>query len=204
MFGIWGIPGPFRNSRATTSYPRGMTATMSAALSTNAIAIFHLYEGQFPDGTVRLTDLPYAVDYNSETFTGAGGAIGFEPIEEVGGLQSNAVKVYFNACDASLLAVLQDQNLIDRTVIIRRGLLDSSNQVIADPFVIFEGKSDSLTLAEDVEKGSMTLALSCLDENADFNLVNCRKTNNQSQQQLFPGDKGFSFIAKSMDRILKW
>ena len=181
-----------------------MSSQFSTALSGANIQVYHLYEGQFADGTVRWTDLPYDTLYSGNTFTGVGNALGFEAIEEVSGLQANGVKIYFNAANASLLALLLDQNLVDRPVFIWRGLLDTNLQPIVDPVVVFEGRSDGMTLAEDPEKGTMTLTLDCLDENADFERVNGRRTNNEEQQTLFSGDKGFEFIADGMDKVTVW
>ena len=183
---------------------RNMSSQFSTELTNSAITIYHLYEAQFVDGTVRFTDLPYDISFNSNTFTGAGNALGYEPIEEVMGLQANQVRIYFNATNASLLAILLDQNLIDRPVFIWRGLLDSGNQPVTDPIIIFEGRTDGMTLAEDPDKRTMTLALNCLDENADFERVNGRRTNNEEQQALFPGDLAFEFIADGMGKVTQW
>lgn len=182
---------------------RSMTSALSTALSQSSVTIYHLYEGQFVDGTVRFTDLPYDTTYNGNSFTGVGNAVGYEAIEEVSGLQANGVKIYFNAANATLLALLLGQNLIDRPTLIYRGLLESNTPVV-DPVVIFEGRSDSVTLAEDPDNGTMTLALECFDENVDFERVNGRRTNNEEQQKLFTGDKGFEFVADGIDKVIKW
>jgi hypothetical protein len=183
---------------------RGMSSQFSTQLTQDSITIYHLYQAQFPDGTIYFTDLPYDTTYGGNTYTGAGSALGYDSIEEVSGLQSNGIRIYFNAANVSLLSVLLDQNLIDRPVYVYRGLLDSSNQPITDPLLIFEGRSDSVRLSEDPDKGSLQLIFECFDENVDFERVNGRRSNHEEQQALFPGDNGFAFIADGMDKVTKW
>lgn len=183
---------------------RGMSTQFSTQLSQESITIYHLYEAQFADGTVRFTDLPYDTTFNGNAFSGVGNALGYDTIEEVAGLQSNGIRLYFNAANATLLALLLDQNLIDRPVYVYRGMLDANNQPITDPLVIFEGRSDSMSLSEDPDKGTMQIMLESFDENVDFERVNGRRTNYEEQQTYFPGDKGFIFIADGMSKVTIW
>ena len=183
---------------------RSMSSQFSTQLTQKNITVYHLYEGQFPDGTVWFTDLPDNITYNGKTYNGVGGALGYDTIEEVTGLSANGIRIHFNAADASLLALLLDQNLIDRPVYVHRGLLDSSNQPITSPLLIFEGRSDSVELSADRDKGSMQLSIACFDENVDFERVNGRRTNHEEQQVHFSGDKGFIFIADGMTKVTIW
>lgn len=181
---------------------RGMSSQFSTQLTQSNLTAYHLYEADFPDGSVYFTDLPYDTTFGSNTYTGVGSALGYDAIQEVAGLQSNGINIYFNAANASLLALLLGQNLIDRQVFVYRGLLDTNNQPVVDPLVIFQGRSDSATLTEDPGNGTMKLVLVCLDENADFERVNGRRTNDQEQQAIFLGDKCFSFI--DIGKVVKW
>jgi hypothetical protein len=183
---------------------RGMSSGYSTQLSQDSITIYHLYHGDFADGNVYFTDLPYNTTFSGNSYEGVGNALGYDSIEEVSGLQANGIRIYFNAANASLLALLLDQNLIDRPIYVYRGLLDSSNQPITDPLIIFEGRSDSVQLSEDPDKGTMQLVMECFDENVDFERVNGRRTNHEEQQVLFPGDKGFEFIAGGMTKVTVW
>jgi len=183
---------------------RGMSTQFSTELSQDSITIYHLYRGEFPDGNVQFTDLPYDTSFNGYSYTGVGNALGYDAIEEVSGLQSNGVRIYFNAANASLLALLLEQNLIDRPVYIYRGMIDASGQQVSDPLLIFEGRTDGIQLSEDPEKGSMQIILDCFDENVDFERINGRRTNYEEQQIYFPGDKGFSFIADNVDKVTVW
>jgi hypothetical protein len=183
---------------------RGMSSAYSTQLSQHNITVYHLYRGEFADGNIYFTDLPYDTTFDGNTYSGVGNALGYDAIEEVSGLQANGIRIYFNAANASILALLLDQNLIDRPVYVYRGLLDSSNQPIADPLLIFEGRTDSMQLSEDPDKGALQIILECFDENVDFERVNGRRTNHEEQQVLFPGDKGFEFIADGMDKVTVW
>lgn len=183
---------------------RGMSSQFSTALSQDNITTYHLYQGQFPSGTVYYTDLPYDTTFDGNSYSGVGSALGYDSIEEVSGLQADGIRIYFNAANASLLALLLDQNLIDRPIYVYRGLLDTSNQPVSDPLLIFEGRSDSARLSEDPDNGTMQLVLECFDENVDFERVNGRRTNHEEQQVLFPGDKGFEFIADNVDKMTVW
>jgi hypothetical protein len=181
-----------------------MSSQFSTELSQDSITIYHLYRGEFPDGNLYFTDLPYDTSFGGNTYSGVGNALGYDAIEEVSGLQANGVRVYFNAANASILALLLGQNLIDRPVYIYRGLVDTSGQQVSDPLLIFEGRTDGIQLSEDPEKRNMQISLECFDENVDFERVNGRRTNHEEQQIYFPGDKGFVFIADNVDKVTVW
>ena len=94
------------------------------------------------------------------------------------------------------------ESFINRDVIIYRGLLDSNEDLIADPFNAFRGQLDDFTLSESPNSTS-TISWTVTSELADFERVGGRRANYQEQQVFYPGDEGFEFIDQSVKDI-KW
>ena len=80
-------------------------------------------------------------------------------------------------------------------------MLDSSESLIADPFLLYKGQIDTFSITE-TEKESL-VNLSVVSHWSDFNKVSGRKTNNSSQQRFFSTDVGFDFSSQTV-LDLKW
>jgi hypothetical protein len=66
---------------------------------------------------------------------------------------------------------------------------------------VFDGRISSYSINDD--NGSSEISIEMSSQWKDFELVNGRKTNRNSQQYYFPTDKGFDFSGVVV-RDLKW
>ena len=80
-------------------------------------------------------------------------------------------------------------------------MLDSSNALIADPFVFYKGNIESFTIGESDTTSFVNLSI--VSHWADFDKKNGRKTNNTSQQRFFSTDVGMDFSSQTTLDI-KW
>ena len=87
------------------------------------------------------------------------------------------------------------------SVTIHRGILDSSNALIADPILLYKGTIDGFDINE--TKKESLLNLKIVSHWADFDKKSGRKTNNTSQQRFFTGDVGMDFSSEMVQDI-KW
>jgi len=65
--------------------------------------------------------------------------------------------------------------------------------LVSDPLLIFDGRLNNPVIKEDVEAGTSTIAVQASSLFVDFDRINTRFTNNESQQSFFAGDTGFRF-----------
>ena len=70
---------------------------------------------------------------------------------------------------------------LDRTVQIYKAFLDSNDALVSDPLLIFDGRLNNPVIKEDVEAGTSTIAVQASSLFVDFDRINTRFTNNESQ-----------------------
>jgi len=94
-----------------------------------------------------------------------------------------------------------NENVINDSVSIFRGLLADDNTLIADPFLLYKGNIESFGISE--SQNASSVELSIVSHWADFEKKNGRKTNNTSQQRFFSTDVGMDFSSQTILDI-KW
>ena len=84
-------------------------------------------------------------------------------------------------------------NYIDREIEIYKAFLDSSESLVSSPLLIFNGRLNNPSIKEDVDNGTSTLSFTASSLFVDFDKINARFTNNESQQSFFVGDTGMRY-----------
>ena len=84
---------------------------------------------------------------------------------------------------------------------IYRAVFAEGDGIIGEPIIVFDGLITSFSIDDSREKSVIEVELA--SHWKDFEKENGRKTNHNSQQIHFPGDKGFEYAAKSIKGI-KW
>ena len=82
-----------------------------------------------------------------------------------------------------------------------KGLLNTSEAVIADPFLLFKGRIESFSIDESINQSNANIVVA--SHWSDFSKIEGRKTNTNSQQLHFINDLGFEFASQTVQDI-KW
>lgn len=186
---------------------RGATSAVLTEIANPQIRQAHLFTGVWPDGTVYYTDLPFNITVDGDVYLALGNLLAYDAIEESATLDVGGVDITFAGSDATILALVDGQNLSGRKTTIKRIWLDSSNALIADPITIFQGKSDEVNYEEVVEHGGESysaIKIRCKNQFADFERVSGRRTNDVEQKRYFPGDRGMEFVADLVAKVVQW
>lgn len=183
---------------------RGASADFLAEVAKAKHEPFHLFQGEWESGTVRFTDAARDVTQWGNTFSGVGSWIAFETIEESSDLQINSVKISLNCGTSSVISLILAERLGNAPLSIWRGYFDATGAVIADPVLIFKGRSDASQLTEDPDSGSASITITAVSHFVDFDRVAGRRTNHAEQQKLHPGDTCFRFVAALVEKVIKW
>ena len=101
----------------------------------------------------------------------------------------------------TFISTCLNENVVNDSVDIYRGLLNSSNALIADPFLLYKGSIDTFGIEESERESFVNLSL--VSHWADFEKTSGRKTNNNSQQRFFSTDVGMDFSSQTV-LDLKW
>lgn len=178
---------------------RGLSIAAKVALGADPLRIVHLLELELdePTGTIRLTDSPTEIQWEGATYYRGGNLLGFSDIEESAALMVNQLTVSLAGVDQTLIALVLQENYLDRTLRIRRGFLNETTRALETVEPFFEGRVNQPAVAEDPPAGTSTVSLTAADGWIDFERAPGRQTNHEQQQALFPGDRGFECAAQT-------
>jgi hypothetical protein len=183
---------------------RNLTTAVKNELATNDIRPVHLIHIGF-SSPVYLTDCSFeltsSVSGTSRTYSASDFVLGVSNFTEEVDITKSSMTIVLSGADQTFISTVLNEPVINDEVIVYRGLLDSNNDLIADPFLLYKGNIEGFGINEN-EKES-TVNLTVVSHWADFEKKNGRKTNNNSQQRFFSTDVGMDFASQTVLDI-KW
>lgn len=183
---------------------RGASASVITELASATNAPFHLFEVAWDSGTIYLTDAASSITWSGNTYSALGKMLGFGNIEESVALQATGVDLTLSGVPTDLVSSFLAEDFIDRQVKIYKGFFNSGGAVISDPVLVFQGLMDSPDFQEVLEENATVITIPANSQWAQFDKVNGRKTNTNSQRLHFSGDKGFNFVPGLKDKAIEW
>ena len=118
---------------------RTLTTALKNELLTNEILPVHLISIGF-DTPVNLTDnsfdLTSSISGSSKTYTSSAFLISVPTFTEETDLTKTSLSIDLSGADQTFISTCLNENIVNDTVEIYRGLLDSSNSIIADPILL--------------------------------------------------------------------
>ncbi len=172
---------------------RGSTGAFQTEIVKSANKPFHLVKLSFDDVSYFLSDAYIPVTYDSDTYTPTGSFLAFSDIVETNEANIETISISLSGVDTTYINLFLSGGYLDRTVQIYKAFLDSNDALVSDPLLIFDGRLNNPVIKEDVEAGTSTVAVQASSLFVDFDRINTRFTNNESQQSFFAGDTGFRF-----------
>ena len=147
-------------------------------------------------------DSATAPDSGTNTYLAQGQFLYFGNIVESSDLRVGQVDLTFTAVDTTTVALLLNNNYMNKRVVIYRAILDSDYSFTSDDvFTVFDGRIMNYSIRETDSTATVTMTVASLF--ADFERKNGRRTNDASQQSVFSGDLGMNFSAEIVKDI-KW
>ncbi len=172
---------------------RGSTGAFQTEIVKSANKPFHLVKLSFDDVSYFLSDAYIPVTYDSNTYTPTGSFLAFSDIVETNEANIETISISLSGVDTTYVNLFLEGGYLDRTVQIYKAFLDSNDALVSDPLLIFDGRLNNPVIKEDVDAGTSTIAVQASSLFVDFDRINTRFTNNESQQSFFAGDTGFRF-----------
>jgi hypothetical protein len=183
---------------------RSLTTAIKNELATNDIRPIHLITIGFST-PINITDCSFpltsSVSGSSVTYSASDFILGISNHTEETDITKSTVSINLSGADQTFISTVLNENVVNDSVTIYRGLLADDNSLIADPFLLYQGNIESFEIQEK-EKDSI-VGLSIVSHWADFDKKNGRKTNNTSQQRFFSTDVGMDFASETVQDI-KW
>ena len=183
---------------------RTLTTALKNELLTNDIRPVHLLSIGFAT-PVNITDnsfnLTSSVSGSSITYTASAFLVATPTFTEETDLTKTSLNITLSGADTTFISTVLNENIVNDTVDIFRGLLDSNNALIADPILLYSGNIDTFQIEESETESNVTLTV--VSHWADFDKKSGRQTNNNSQQRFFNTDVGMDFSSQTV-LDLKW
>ena len=183
---------------------RTLTTAVKNELLTGEIRPVHLIEIGFAT-PVYLTDcgfnLTSSISGTSRTYTSSAFLVGASSFEEQVDITKTTLSLFLSGADQTFISTVLNENVVNDTVEIYRGLLNSSNSLIADPILLYSGNIYTFEISESATQSNVKLVV--VSHWADFDKKNGRKTNNSSQQRFFSADVGMDYSSETVLDI-KW
>ncbi len=180
--------------------PRTVDSATQTALESGAFRMCHLLQIDFTQ-SLFITDSDYPVNYDGETYLPAGHLLRISNTSETQDLRVGSMSIELSGVNQQYVAILLNQNYINRKVQIYLAVLDTAGAVTGDAIKTYEGIIESFSLNDRDTSSSISLKVS--SHWADFERKSGRFTNNNSQQYFFSADTGMRFAAESIKDI-KW
>lgn len=180
-----------------------ISAALSTAFSAGAVSLIALVRMEFDSGTLRLWTGPGTLDWNSESWSGAGGHIAAIDLPiETAEVKASGGSITFAGLDPAILALSDTEPYHGRPVQVYFGAKASDGTIVVDPDLAYEGTMDTMAESDDGETATITLAIESRSAAAERPAN--RRLTPEDQARDYAGDLGFDFVAALQDRELIW
>jgi len=179
---------------------RGINTSTKTALSSDSFRLATLITFNF-DTVIRLTDFGKDLVVSANTYTSSGHLIDIGDMSESARIQVGSLELNLSGVDQAFINLFLYGAYLDVGVAIDRAVIDTNDAVVGSPFTYFDGRIVGYKIEDNKQTSNLVVELA--SHWKDFEKINCRRTNSNSQHRYFPDDKGFDFASKSIDSI-KW
>lgn len=181
---------------------RALTAAMLAEMAAGTLRPLFFYQGEFSGGTVRLFTGYGTLVWNGETWTGDETMMRFSAVSEAGDLGAVNFTVGLNGQVSSLLSLALSEVRRGKTGSVWLGLVNSSNTLIADPFLCFRGRADKPVI--DPNPAEAMVAVAYESRLIDFSRRRERRYTDEDQKIDYPADRGFEYVVSLQDTVIRF
>jgi hypothetical protein len=179
---------------------RGLTTAFKNALATKNIKPCYLVFIDFPT-PVYFTTTGFDLSYDGNNYSKQGFLLSISNVTESTDITQNTLRLVLSGVDQTYISIVLNNVITHKQVKIHLGLLDTDNSLIADPYILFDGRIKSFSIEE--KEGDSIISLQVSSLWADFERINGRRTTENSQQKLFSADRGFQYSGVTVKDI-KW
>lgn len=181
---------------------RDITSALNTEFNTNSIRPFYAITLDFETDPIRLWTGTGTISFGGNSFTGGGNILGLSTASETGQIQANGSTITLSGISSDLISAALNFNYQSRDATIHFGALDSSNAIISDPFIIFKGFMDIMTITDDAE--TATIALTVENRLIRLESSKIRRFTSEDQKIDFPEDLGLDLVADLQDKEIVW
>jgi hypothetical protein len=183
--------------------PRSLTPALEAATLAGVVVPVTMVEALFDSGAVRLWTGIGDLSWSGQTWSGAGTLMAVADVQETAEVRATGVDVTLSGIPSALVSLALQEPYQGRTCNIHQAALDvSTGALIADPYLLFRGRMDVMTIEEGAE--TARIALSVESRLIDLEVARERRYEHQDQIVDSPTDRFFEYTAALVDSQIVW
>lgn len=179
---------------------RALTAGMQSAVAAKELKPFLLFRAYFDSGTLNLWSGFGAMSLDGVTYTGSGDLIALSAIRETLDLEAIGATFTLAGAPQELLAIAHNEDYQDRPVEVYLGMFNNAWITVADPYLLYEGRMDVMTLEEQAD--TATISLQAENILIDLTIPTELSYTPGDQASFYPGDTGFDLVASLQEKEL--
>jgi len=179
---------------------RGIDPATITALASDSFNFVTLIRLDF-ETPILITNWSRDVTVDDDTFLSSPHFLESGSPTESAQLRVNSINLILSGVEQSYVSVFLSQAYMGKRVRIWKAVLDDSDELIGEKILTFDGRITDFGIADSETDSQVEIQIA--SHWSDFQKVNGRKTNQNSQHQYFSGDLGFEFAANSV-KDLKW
>lgn len=161
-----------------------------------------LYKLDFTPVAVYLSNTPFDVEYNGNTYLGNGQLLKVGKLTQTIDIRVSSANLTFDAIDPGLVSILRNNPQHGRAVAINLAILNDDYSIAGEPIamqrLIIDGAPK---IDDDPLKGKATITQKISSEFANWSKKGGRRTTPASQHRFFPLDTGLDFAAAANSKV---
>ena len=180
---------------------RDLTTALNTQFTSSEMQPFLAIDLAF-DGGDFLSWTGYGnITFGGKTYIGSGDVISVSPPQETAQIQANGINITLSSIPSELVSSALSETYQGRTAIVYLGAL-SNGSPVADPYAIFQGQMDLMTISDNGE--SAIIKLSAESRLIDLDRARERRFTSEDQKIDFPDDKGLEYVDDLQDKEIVW
>jgi len=176
---------------------RSLTAAMLTALAAGTVRPCPIAEIEVAGGFVRAWNGIGDLLFGGQNYTGLGDLAGVSPVKESSDIRANNVQFQLSGIPAAMMSTALGSVRWNKSAKLWLGLLDASEALIADPYLMFSGFTDVPAIEE--SGATARISISAESRLVDLKRSRVRTYTPEDQRRDYPADKGFDFVAGLQD-----
>ena len=183
-----------------TWYTDSANQTAAAAAHVETVEFVRV---EFPSDILTLHTRLGVITWGGYSWLGVGKLGGISEITEDAMLRPAGLTLSLSGIDTAIVQAATEDDYHGYPATVYKGMLDTTTlQLVAEPQLAFRGLIDKIDVELSANGGTVTVH--CEGELARWDRHQGLLYTNESQQSLFPGDKGFDCIPRIQNRTIDW
>lgn len=159
---------------------------------------------EYPSGTVRFTDYAYNIEFDGKTYLRANNMLTISTVTETGDIETSPIVVELSGLNEGIVAAFYLYSHINRVLTLSRAVLRADGDLVG-VVTLFDGLTTSATMLDAAPSESAPAPIAQMEAASHFGDLDQKRgryTNDSSQKDIFPGDKGFEFVTDLVEPVV--